>query len=1267
MQSHGLSNDGVRCMLMDSRGYLWIGTYMGLNRYDGVRIKTYSRHDIGLEADYIGALCEDSDGNVWIGTSRGVVVYDYGRDVFIKPLDQGGNAPEGVVNHLHADNEGNVWMDITDCGIYSCRIDDKVLSYRYPYEDHWTKIATIDRDYLILCRNQDDIWLFDKGRDSLVPVNLGKDSAMFRNDEIHAPVVNPLSSNIIYLASKNHGLCKVDIRRRKVEVLYEWIQGQKPTGVQLSENRHVLVSSTSGLLILDILTDEIVTVKHEPDDVFSLAENHVICSVMDKDGGLWVGTNSKGVSSSYDNTGKIGRYYRTDAGAALTGSVATCIEEDEDGIVWVTTERMGLLEFNSETGSLAKYESKALPHFLTSVCACGDTLWVGAQNGLYRVLLRDDSVRYYNRFEKNGELVNNRVMTIRRDSAGKLLVSLVGGMYQYEPDSDTFSEIGSSVCVNITDFMEDSDGSLWMVSYIKGVYRYDRVNDKVAKYMSGHGDEEIGEMVSSPFIDRDGEVWMIGRNANIYKYDRKEDRFVIYHQIELPDIRNISLLKALQSSNGHLWITSTVGIFDFDPKKRTLNIYDTNSGLLNDSFTSAKRLSSGLFLFGSADGFVSIDPELFADDDVLGRLDISDMYLGETPMNRHPDRGIIMNCNINLADRIILKSNQNSFRFHFSTPEENHSGAIYAELAGFDDEPHDVSSTMAVSYYNVPYGTYVLNVTGHKPLEVIIRPPFIFSVSGIALMFLILCMIVGLVVFILDRLERRRHQQEIEQMERAKEVELIQNKMELLQTVVHEFKTPLTLLKTPLENLRLLKGLSEDAMEELQIIDNSADYLDRLSKELLEFIRIEEIGQVSMKIHPVEIVSKLDYICFNFSEAVRNRNLRLEFKYPEQKIIVNADEKALDKILNNLIHNALKYSDTYIEVEVSESAGMAVISVRNDGRPIPDNMRNEIFKPFVRIKDELTEYSHSFGIGLSVAKKYAELQNGSLKLTRSAGTEFQLTLPLADVIADVSEEDAGHLDSKGEKPVILLVEDNSELAGFLVDRMDKIFEIISVESAESALKIISKRRIDVILTDISMPGMGGIEFCRKLSGDFENSHIPIVVISAISSESTKIRCMENGASLYLVKPFTIEYLVSCINGILKKRMALRASMHKEPDQLDNLAKYDIEDRDAEFLRSLDIIVEKHISDEGFNVRQLEEELHMSHTSLNRKMNGLLNMTSVEYIRTKRLNVAARLLRSKDVIPSEVCYLVGFSTPSYFSKCFKDYFGKTPAEYVRSAE
>ena len=331
------------------------------------------------------------------------------------------------------------------------------------------------------------------------------------------------------------------------------------------------------------------------------------------------------------------------------------------------------------------------------------------------------------------------------------------------------------------------------------------------------------------------------------------------------------------------------------------------------------------------------------------------------------------------------------------------------------------------------------------------------------------------------------------------------------------------------------------------------------------------------------------------------------------------------------------------------------------------NMRKEIFKPFVRLKDDNPYYSQSFGIGLSVAKKYAELQNGSLSLTGAARTEFCLMLPLADIIDEHAETGQEHFGGEGDKPVILLVEDNQELSNFLVDRINKVFDVISVESAEAALKIIAKRRIDVVLTDISMPGMGGIEFCRRLSSDFENSHIPIVVISAISSESTKIKCMENGASLYLVKPFTIEYLVSCINGILKKRMALRASLQKEPEQLDNLSKYDIEDRDAEFLRNLDAIVEKHISDEDFNVRQLEEELHMSHTSLNRKMNGLLNMTSVEYIRTKRLNVSARLLRSKDVLPSEVCYLVGFSTPSYFSKCFKDYFGKTPAEYVKEAE
>lgn len=1267
MQSHGLSNDGVRCMLMDSRGYLWIGTYMGLNRYDGVRIKTYSRHDIGLEADYVGALCEDSDGNVWIGTSRGVVVYDYGRDVFVKPLDQGGNVPEGVVNHLHADNEGNVWMDITDCGIYSCRIADGVLVYRYPYQGRWTKIATIDKNYLILCRNQDNIWLFDKDMNHLTPIDLGKDTDMFRNDEVQAPVVNPLSSNIIYLASKNRGLCKVDLRRRKVDVLYRWTPGQKPTGTQLSGNRYLLVSSTSGLMILDILTDEIVSVKHDPNDGFSLAEDNIICSVMGKDGRLWVGTNSRGLSFAYGKRNDIERYYRTDSGVTLEGSVATCIDEDSDGSVWITTERLGLLTFDPATGSLERYDNNTIPHFLTSVCACGDTLWVGAQNGLYRILLKNDDVRYFDRFENNGEQVNNRVLSIRTDSEGQLIVSLVGGMYLYDAFTESFNKSGNSNCVNIMDFVDDGAGNLWMVSYTKGVYFYCRKDGNVKKYVRGKGNNEIGEMVSSPFLDESGGVWMIGRNANIYKYDSLMDSFLTYHQIALPNMQNCSLLSALQSSNGHFWITSTVGLFDFDPQKRSLNMYTTNSGLLNNSFTSARKLSSGMFLFGSADGFVSIDPEKFSGNNMLERLDISEMYIGEKPLTQHPDRDRIIDCNINRAEKVTLRSDQNSFRFAFSTPDEVYSGTIYAELSGFDSAPVDVSTVMEASYYNVPYGSYVLNVTGHAPVRIIIDPPFIFSWAGILLMILSLSVIVGIIAIILDRIEKRRHQQEMEQLERAKEVELIQNKMELLQTVVHEFKTPLTLLRTPLNNLRSSDGLSGAAAQELQIIDNSADYLDRLSKELLEFIRIEEIGQVSLKVHPVDMVSKLEYVCFNFSEAVRNRNLKLDFKYPDRKVVVNADDKALDKILNNLIHNALKYSDTYIEVTVEERDGMAAVCVSNDGGPIPENMRKEIFKPFVRLKDDNPYYSQSFGIGLSVAKKYAELQNGSLSLTGAARTEFCLMLPLADIIDELAETDQEHFDDRGDSPVILLVEDNQELSNFLVDRINKVFDVISVESAEAALKIIAKRRIDVVLTDISMPGMGGIEFCRRLSSDFENSHIPIVVISAISSESTKIKCMENGASLYLVKPFTIEYLVSCINGILKKRMALRASLQKEPEQLDNLSKYDIEDRDAEFLRNLDAIVEKHISDEDFNVRQLEEELHMSHTSLNRKMNGLLNMTSVEYIRTKRLNVAARLLRSKDVLPSEVCYLVGFSTPSYFSKCFKDYFGKTPAEYVKEAE
>lgn len=1266
MQSHGLSNDGVRSILVDSRGYVWVGTYMGLNRYDGTRMKSYTRRDIGIDANYVGALCEDSTGQVWIGTSRGVAVYDYSSDSFRLPCDADGHIPDGVVNHLHADGSGNVWMDITGEGIFSCNVEEGFLRFRSKWKRMYAKMTTLSNERLFVCRSADNVYIFDKRTDRMLPVDLGKDTDMFLNDELHAPVLSPGSDDVVYVTSKTHGLCRINLSRASVEVVYRWMEGQKPNHVEFVGERYIMISTTYGLLRFDVLNDEVSHFGHDPDDRFSLAENFVTCSAMDKDGRLWVGLNTRGLNRSSCGSSKFERHYVTSSGVSMSGKVVTCIDEGEDGTVWMTTERLGLLKYDPATGRIDVVKNRRLPVFLTWVCAEGDRLWLGSYEGLYRLDLSDGSLRCYDRFELEGEIVNNRVMSIHLGKGGKMLVSLVGGMYEYREEDDTFECLGTSKYGNVVDFVQTRDGMIWACTYINGVFRYDRAKGTAQGYVSSKDREDVGEMVSSPFVDDDGGIWMIGRSADIYRYDPDADRFRVFHSIDLPDLTNCSLLNALQDDRGHMWITSTVGLFDFDPERGSLNMYTVNSGLLNNSLTSVKELSSGVFLMGSADGFISFDPEDFDDDAPLASLDFSEMYIGEVPVSSHKDRDRIAGGNVNLVDEIRLTAGQNSFRFRFSTPLEDWPGTVYAQLEGYDSEPADVSSTMEMSWFNVPYGNYTLNVTGHKPVRIVIEPPFLLSGVGIAMIVLAIVFIVGTVVLILDRVEKKKHQKDIEEVKRAKEVEMVQNKMELLQTVVHEFKTPLTLMKTPLKYLHSLEGLSEDTREELQIIDNSTDYLDRLSKELLEFIRIEEYDHEAMKLQPMDIVAKLSYICFNFSETARNRNLKLDFIHSEEQIMAIVDEKAINKILNNLIHNALKYSDSYIEVEAAVKDGTVVICVRNDGAEIPPDKRIEIFKPFVRLTDDKTRYSQGFGIGLSVAKRYAELQGGSLSLSPSQKTEFQLTLALAPEPVE-AEEDEPDMDMGTKQPVVLLVEDNHELSSFLQDRMKQMFNVISAESAEAALKIIAKCRVDVILTDVSMPGMGGVEFCRRLSSDFENSHIPVVVISAISNESTKIKCMENGASLYLVKPFTVEYLVSCINGILRKRMSLRASIQKESDEQDNLAGFDIEDRDVEFLRNLDAIVETHISDEDFNVRQLENELHMSHSSLNRKMNGLLNMTSVEYIRAKRLNVAAKILRRKGVIPSEVCYMVGFSTPSYFSKCFRDFFGKTPAEYAKDAE
>ena len=421
----------------------------------------------------------------------------------------------------------------------------------------------------------------------------------------------------------------------------------------------------------------------------------------------------------------------------------------------------------------------------------------------------------------------------------------------------------------------------------------------------------------------------------------------------------------------------------------------------------------------------------------------------------------------------------------------------------------------------------------------------------------------------------------------------------------------------------------------------------------------------------VDIIERIGFLYCNFKETARGRNLKMIFKHPDNALIINADDAALVKILNNLLANAMKYAETFVTIEVADSGdGYVTVAFKNDGPKIPDERKEEIFKPFIQYSDEHSPYSQSFGIGLPLARTLAELHGGTLTLDNGDITDFVLRLPKGDVQDELQTQDgpsdvSQNLDADSTLSKLLIVEDNADLASYMVRKLGNEFNAVSVPSAERAMSMIAAGNVDMVLSDIALEGMSGIELCSKVTSDIATSHIPVVMLSALSSPEVKVKCMEAGASLYIEKPFNLEYLVESLKVIARKRESLRIA-HLSGIAGDDKEKFALTDSDAVFLQRMEKAVTENISDTEFGPDGLAEAALVSRSTLVRKMKSLLNMTPNDYIKVRRLNAAAAMIENGASRINDVCYAVGFNTPSYFAKCFKKQFGVLPADYMKKS-
>lgn len=1291
----GLSQNTVTSIIQDDKGFMWFGTKDGLCRYDGKQFKTFM-HDprltTGLGNSLIKCLVQGRDRRIWVGTDSGLYIYDPETEHFsgVPLCDEDGKPITRPISFLDCDREGRIWIGVESSGVFCCDPDTCEIECCYRSRKPLRTLVSDKNGVIWFAGYGGGLYCTEDLFRSVEPFLDADGQEIYPKDIISFICLSDY--NEMYLGLEEHGVAKVDLVTRKV------------TRLQLSDNpdaplfvRYILpyspdelwIGTESGIVVYNLRTRRYLHLKSSPYDPYSLSDNAVYALCKDREGGLWVGSFFGGINYLPQRNSYFEKYYHTDDPHSLRGRRVREICPGNDGRLWIGTEDAGLYSFDPANASFDFFAPSREFTNVHGLLMDGDDLWVSTFSKGIRVIdTRTGRIRKYDNDNKPGRLFSNYVFALYKTRGGRIWVGTMHGLQYYNRETDRFQhvpEINGGKMVR--DIREDSNGNLWVGTSSNGVYRYDARNDIWTQFL--HDDEDPNSLpydnVTSVFEDSNRRIWLTTEGSGFCRFDPAEKHFVRYGTFD--GMPSDVVFQIIEDDQGYFWITTDRGLALFDPRTgRVRQVYTVTDRLLSNQFNykSGYKSPDGIVYFGCIEGLITFDPEMLLGHktDFVPPIYITDFsLLNEEIAVDGP--GSPLRKSIICSDSIRLKHDQNSLSLQIAalSYREPQTNRLLYKLEGFDSKWRQYTpGSVTITYSKIPYGQYTFRVRlpdasdrdgagSERRLFIEVSPPFYLSVTAHVVYGVLALAALVLIWIYYTRRNVRRQQQHIQAFEREKERELYNAKINFFTNIAHEIRTPLTLIKGPLENILRRQTTDRSIVEDLIVMDRNTNRLLDLTNQLLDFQKIEK-ERLSLNLTRQNVSDIVEETFYRFSSAAKQLHKTFELEPGEGEIHAQVDREAFTKMLSNLLNNALKYSESMIRVGLSVDGDAFRVTVVNDGEVVPPEMREAIFTPFFRHtrKDEST----GTGIGLALSRSLAELHRGTLAM--DADTElnrFVLTLPLCrqteeDVAENVSAEDTESLPDRRSDPgweaySVLVVEDDPEMCAFIRRQVSENYSVLTAGNGVEALELLEKSYVNVIISDIMMPKMDGIELCRQVKTDLRYSHIPLILLSAKTNLHSKISGMDAGADAYVEKPFSSDFLLSVIANLIKSRQTLSEAFSKNPLVLANTMA--TTSADTDFIVRLQEIIQANLSDPEFKINDIAEMVHMSRASFYRKIKGVLNMTPNDYLRLERLKTAARLLRDKRYHINEVCYMVGFSSTSYFAKCFQKQFGVLPKKYA----
>lgn len=1296
----GLSNNVVNSLYLDRFGFMWMGTYDGLNRYDGYDFKIFRNkwgNDNSLIYNHITALSGDSKDRIWIGTQKGVSYFDY-ADLKFYPVYYKQSAQlvkiTSAINTIAAGKTGAVFLGTEEEGLFVFK-EKKTPAERIPYkgELHFTVKA--------LCSdNAGSIWMYIKD-EGLFKYDEKTEKIRLINDSIaNVTSISNGDDSILWIGTEK-GLFFYDKKKSKLNRVAFKLGSENITGVSFDKGKRLWISTDGGGITIYDTQSHRVNYMVAGNGNGYLSSNSIGAVFEDKEARKWIATFRGGVNIIESKD----RQFRTInkdpyKENTLVNNFVLSFCEDEAKNIWVGTDGGGLSVWNPKLNLYKNYvRNKEVPNslksdFVTSILKdYKNTIWLASfSGGIDRFDHKTETFKHYVCYDSIKKADEVNLWKLYEDRQHRIWVGSTkgGSLYKFNREKDKFELFDRSL-KNIHTIYQDSKGSLWAGNYTSLI--------KIDLLTKKHLYIPVHYTIRSIHEDVNRNMWIGTEGGGLLLFNRESQKFSRF--IEADGLPSNSVLNILEDNKGDLWCSTYNGLSKFNTKTGKFKNYYATDGLQSNQFNynAALKLSNGQLLFGGINGFNKFFPDSIKLNKRIPKIAITNFKINDVPIEENPNYK--QQASFAEISQVSIPFNAAVISVSYAAIEFSFQDQIrYAYyLEGWDTDWNYVDKLNTAYYSRLTEGNYKLHIkstdtegvwsNNEKVIAITILPPWYRTWWAYSIYLILLSSIYYLFWSYRRKQIDLKHQVQIANLNMEREKQLNEKKLNFFTNISHELRTPLTLIVNPIKDILSIKEPGAEK-NDLNVVYRNSKRLLSLVDQLLIFRKTEsETEPLKTGTFNFFRFAKEIFMCFSY--LAKNNNIDYRFKCDDESLTVVADRDKLEIVLFNLLSNALKFTPKggVVTLQIKAEQELINIQVSDSGPGIPADVGEKLFDKFYKVMNN-TSLKIGFGIGLYLVKNFVEQHHGKVSYSAvpGQGTTFFIKLPkgepygyldenmlrdeltyVNELLAQADQEEEAKLEETGSLELlisdlhsILVIDDNEEIINYIKQIFQDKFKVYKAANGVEGLKICHKFLPDIVISDVNMDQMNGIDFCLALKDEPYLSHIPVILLTADPSPERKLRGIEVGAYDFIAKPFDRNLFMAKINGIIKNRIKLQTYFYNEITLKSDTHNVSQEDRD--FLQKCINYIEENLMETEFNVKTLALELGMSHSNLYKRIKATSNLSINSFIRFIRLRKAAELLINTNLNINEAAFRVGIYDIKYFREQFQKQFKFTPSEFVK---